>query len=144
MAPGEEFEFSAGTVIAVAAHHPGTRWSLNAEPDGRALGFVIRSANRTIYYSGDSDYFSGFAEIGRTLAPDLALINISAHLHGSDALRAIEDLGSPLVIPLHHGAYLTSNELRSIRWHEVIEHALGSRFIRLAVGETFPLSQLAR
>jgi L-ascorbate metabolism protein UlaG (beta-lactamase superfamily) len=143
MEPGEEYAFPGGTIIAVPAKHPGSRWSLDSEPDGRALGFVIRTPAVTLYYSGDSDYFSGFADIGRTYAPDLALININAHLHGENALRAIGDLGAPTVIPLHHGAYRNLSELRSPYWHDELARDLGPRFVRLAVGESFPLSRLA-
>jgi L-ascorbate metabolism protein UlaG (beta-lactamase superfamily) len=143
MEPGDEYAFPAGTIIAVRADHPGSKWSLDSEPDGRALGFVIQTPDVTLYYSGDSDYFEGFAEVGRTYAPDLALININAHLNGEDALSAIEDLGAPPVIPFHHGAYNSINELRSTYWHDELERAIGSGFVRIGVGESFPFSRLA-
>jgi L-ascorbate metabolism protein UlaG (beta-lactamase superfamily) len=139
---GEEYAFAAGTIVAVPANHPGGRWSLDSEPDGRALGFIIRTPGVVIYYSGDSSYFDGFAKIGRDHAPDLALLNVNAHLHGDDALRAIEALGVSLVIPMHYGAYYSINELRSRRWHDELEAALGDRFVRIDIGDSFPLPRL--
>ncbi len=140
MNPGDRYPFPGGRIVAVPASHPGGRWSLDAEPDGRALGFVIETPRVTLYYSGDSDYFAGFAAIGRLYAPDIALVNINAHLNDEDALRAIEALGAPLVIPTHHGAYFSVNELRTPYWHQELERVLGSRFMRVGVGESVPLS----
>ena len=32
----------------------------------------------TLYFAGDTGYFSGFADIGRRLVPDVAMLPISA------------------------------------------------------------------
>jgi hypothetical protein len=62
-----------GASRAVAAHHPGTAWSLDAAADGRALGWVIESARTTIYYTGDTDLFPGIGVVGAKYAPDIAI-----------------------------------------------------------------------
>src|SRR5512143_2151253 len=105
MHPGDVYEFPGGSVVAVVADHPGGRWSTTPHADGGALGYVIRTAQRTIYYSGDTEYFDGFAKIGAEFKPDVAILNVNAHLKPADALRAEEALGCPRVIASHEGAY---------------------------------------
>jgi L-ascorbate metabolism protein UlaG (beta-lactamase superfamily) len=136
---GDEYVYPHGRIVAVAADHPGGRFSLDSEPDGRALGFVIEMPWAVVYYSGDTDYFEGFAALGESFAPDLVLLNINAHLKPEDAIPAIEDLGSPLVVPMHYGAYNSINELRSARWHDELEEGIGPLLIRLPVGESVGL-----
>jgi L-ascorbate metabolism protein UlaG (beta-lactamase superfamily) len=142
MIPGDVVPFPGGTIIAVAALHPGSRLSLKARADGRALGYVIRTSDRTLYYSGDTEYFPGLTDIGRRFRPDLVLLNVNPHLHSKDALAAIADVGAPKVVPMHWGAY----DGRSVRlvpgWiHELVE-ALGDRVIHLPVGGTLALRDL--
>ena len=57
MRPGDEFRIGEVTIIAVMAFHPGGRLSRKARADGGALGYVLRTAKLTIYYSGDTKYF---------------------------------------------------------------------------------------
>jgi L-ascorbate metabolism protein UlaG (beta-lactamase superfamily) len=142
MVPGDRWEFPGGTVIAVAAYHPGGRNSLAASADGGALGYVIVTPERTIYYTGDTAYFAGFQAVGAAYAPDLVLLNLNAHLTATDAARALQDLGSPPAVLLHHGAYATLNELRWSRWRDDLT-ATGTRVFDLAVGESRPLAALS-
>lgn len=137
---GEEIRFQGGSIVAVPADHPGGRYSHLAEADGRALGYVIRTENGTIYYSGDTDYFPGIEAIGRRYAPDLALLNVNAHLRPADALRAAEALGSPTVVPLHLGAYGGRAARRGRRWHREFLEMAGSLALPLRVGESVRLS----
>ena len=88
---------------------PSQHWSRRSFADSnRALwgGFVIESGGLSIYHSGDTAYFEGFAEIGRRFPRiDVALLPIGAydpawfmskqHMNPADALRAFEDLGRP-------------------------------------------------
>ena len=46
--------------------------------------------------------------IGDEFKPDLAILNVNAHLPPDDAARAHADLGYPRVISSHMGAYLGS------------------------------------
>jgi L-ascorbate metabolism protein UlaG (beta-lactamase superfamily) len=86
---------------------------------GRALGYIVRSDGPTVYFAGDSGYFSGFLEVGARFHPDVALLPISGyrpralrkdHLSPLDALYAFEDLGAQLLVPIHHGAFALGYE----------------------------------
>jgi L-ascorbate metabolism protein UlaG (beta-lactamase superfamily) len=139
--PGDRYDFAGGAIIAVAAHHPSGRNALSIDQVGDALGFVIETLERTIYYTGDSDYFAGFAEVGRTHAPDLVLLNLNAHLYAADAVQAVRDLGMPAVVPIHHGAFAGPNDLASPRRREELR-ASEVDVIELEVGETRLLDSL--
>ena len=140
MRPGDEYVFSRGTVIAVAAHHPGGRNSLKARHDGRALGYVIRTPQRTIYYSGDTEYFEGFADVRRQHAPDIAILNINAHLNSYEAVLAIGALGYPIVLPTHCGAYGGFNAHNNSGWRAELKRLMGDVLRLLEVGESLDLS----
>lgn len=85
----------------------------------RALGYVVRGDGPTVYFAGDTGYFSGFLEVGARFRPDVALLPISGyrpralrrdHLSPLDALYAFEDLGAQLLVPIHHGAFALGYE----------------------------------
>jgi L-ascorbate metabolism protein UlaG (beta-lactamase superfamily) len=139
MAPGDSFAIPGGWIIAVDAYHPGGRLSLRARADGRALGYVIRSAASTIYYSGDTEYFPGFADVGARFDPDIAIMNINAHLHSAEAILAVADLGMPVVLPIHHGAYNGKNVRYGPRWRGELERAFGPNVVPIEVGESYLL-----
>lgn len=84
-------------------------------------GFVIQSAEKTIYFSGDSGYgghFSDLAEIFPKI--DYAIIGIGAykplffmspiHLSPLDAVQAFKDLKAQEMIPMHYGTFDLSDE----------------------------------
>jgi len=140
MRVGDEYTIRGASILAVPADHPGGRYSHIAEADGRALGYVIRTENGTVYYSGDTDYFPGIETIGRSCKPDLALLNVNAHLRPADALRAAEALGSPPVVPLHLGAYGGRAARRGRRWHREFLEMAGPLALPLAVGQSILLN----
>jgi L-ascorbate metabolism protein UlaG (beta-lactamase superfamily) len=135
MRPGSEYAIPGGSIIAVTAFHPGGRLSFKSQADGRALGYVIRTRKTTLYYSGDTKYFGGFEVIGTEYRPDIALLNVNRHLHSKDALLAIADLGAPIVIPSHYGAYSGPGFRLGARWRGELVQALGSAVVPLEVGE---------
>lgn len=144
MRPGDEYPFRGGSIVAVPAHHPGGRLSLKARSDGRAIGYVIRTARETIYYTGDTEYFSGFETVAARFSPDVVLLNLNAHLHSRDALRAIDDLDAPVVIPIHLGAYNGKSERLGPRWRSELVDSLGAQIVPLEVGESLPLTIAGR
>jgi L-ascorbate metabolism protein UlaG (beta-lactamase superfamily) len=82
-------------------------------------GYVLRGDGHSIYHSGDTAYFSGFAEIGRRLAPEIALLPIGAyspdnfrsvHTSPEDALQGFLDLGARWMVPMHFGTFRLSAE----------------------------------
>jgi L-ascorbate metabolism protein UlaG (beta-lactamase superfamily) len=108
--PGASFRSGGLEVTAVAARH---RVGLFGR--GRAVGYVIRGGDGpSVYFAGDTGYFDGFLEVGAQFRPDVALLPISGyrpralradHLSPLDAFYAFEDLGSSLLVPIHHSAF---------------------------------------
>lgn len=145
MTPGQEFTIGDVTIVAVSVFHPGTRRGLQRGADGRALGWVLKTPHATIFYSGDSDYCSTFADVGWTYAPDVAILNVNGHLKAPDAARAAADLGARVVIPSHWGAYgywLVGGN-RHPRGEKELERLLGDRLHVLRVGQSFKLGDAA-
>ena len=82
-------------------------------------GYVLRGGGQSIYHSGDTAYFPGFAEIGRRLSPEVALLPIGAyspdnfrsvHTSPEDALQGFLDLGARVMVPMHFGTFRLSAE----------------------------------
>ena len=82
-------------------------------------GYVIRGGGHSLYHSGDTAYFDGFTQIGKRLAPEIALLPIGAyrpdsyrsvHTSPEEALRAFVDLGASRMIPMHFGTFRLSQE----------------------------------
>src|SRR5271168_2336123 len=82
-------------------------------------GYVLRGGGHSIYHSGDTAYFSGFVEIGRRLAPEVALLPIGAyspdsyrsvHTSPEDALQGFLDLRARIMVPMHFGTFRLSAE----------------------------------
>jgi L-ascorbate metabolism protein UlaG (beta-lactamase superfamily) len=82
---------------------------------------AIEAGGLSIYHSGDTAYFDGFAEIGRRFPRlDAALLPIGAydprwfmgkqHMNPTDALDAFRDLGARLVIAMHWGTFKLTDE----------------------------------
>lgn len=143
MKPGDVFEIDGVRVSAVAAHHPGSRWSTHAVADGRALGYVIETVAATIFYSGDTDYFSGFSNVGWTYRPDIALLNVNGHLASTDATRAAWACGAPVVIPIHWGGfkYWVVGGNKRPRDNETLARVIDGRLHVLEVGQSLPLAR---
>ena len=118
LAVGEAHAQAGARVTAVPAHHSGRRGFFDRKPRA-AIGYVIEVDGQSLYLAGDTGYFSGFAEIGRRFAPDVAVLPIGGyqpaplrreHLSPLDALYAFEDLRARVLIPVHHGSFLLSYE----------------------------------
>src|SRR5262249_51921462 len=105
MAPGETFVIDGMRIVAVPVFHPGARKGIHRGIDGRALGWVVITPAVTIFFSGDTDYCSTFSDVGRTYAPDVAILDINGHLKPADAARAADALRARAVVPTHWGAY---------------------------------------
>jgi L-ascorbate metabolism protein UlaG (beta-lactamase superfamily) len=107
---------------------------------------VIVTPHATIFYSGDTDYCSTFADVGHTYAPDIAILNVNGHLPPVDAARAAAALRAPIVIPSHWGAYgyWLAGGNRHPRGQHELETLLGRRLHILQVGESMALAAAAR
>jgi L-ascorbate metabolism protein UlaG (beta-lactamase superfamily) len=75
-----------------------------------AVGYVLRSDERSVYFPGDTDLFPQMTELGTV---DVALLPIwgwgshlgPGHLDPSGAARATELIDPGAVVPIHWGTY---------------------------------------
>ena len=106
------------SITATPARHWGARL-FNDTHRGYGGYVIASSVGPTIYHSGDTAYFEGFAEIGRRMRPEIALLPIGAyfpdsyrsvHTSPEEALRAFIDLQADVMIPMHYGTFRLGRE----------------------------------
>lgn len=92
--------------------------------------WVIESGEQRIFFSGDTGYFSGFAEIGRHFGSfDLTLMETGAynehwpyvHMHPEQTVQAHIDLRGRWLLPIHNGTF----DLSMHAWWDPFERVLG-------------------
>jgi N-acyl-phosphatidylethanolamine-hydrolysing phospholipase D len=133
---------------------PAQHWSnrLNARRNGSLwCSWLLDNGTRRWYFAGDSGYFHGFAEIGRSFAPiDVAFLPIGAyeprwfmriqHMDPAEAWQAFLDLGAHFMLPMHWGTFDLTDEPVDLA-PRVLEDAVAARHGErerlhiLAVGE---------
>jgi L-ascorbate metabolism protein UlaG (beta-lactamase superfamily) len=148
LAPGQAMEHEDVEITAVAARHDGRRGPIDRgwRP---SVGYIVKCAGASVYYAGDTAYFSGFEEIGRRLHPDVALLPIAGyeppsqraeHMSPLDALQAFHDLGAKLLVPVGYGSFPLGYEPvdEPLAWlaRLCLEQGLGDRLVVLRPGET--------
>ncbi|MEU7960984.1 MBL fold metallo-hydrolase [Micromonospora humida] len=126
-------------ITATAAQHfsgrglrrDGTLWS----------SWVVAGAHRKVFYTGDSGYFDGYAEIGAEHGPfDVTLMQIGAydrawpgiHMFPEEAVAAHLDLRGDLLLPVHWATF----NLALHDWSEPVDRLWAeakARGVRLAV-----------
>ncbi|GAA2511610.1 MBL fold metallo-hydrolase [Pilimelia columellifera subsp. columellifera] len=100
------------TFTATPAHH----FSGRGLTRDRTLwaSWVIAGGERKVFYTGDSGYFAGYADIGRDHGPfDLTLMQVGAYSHGwpdihmtpEQGLRAHHDVRGGLLLPVHWATF---------------------------------------
>jgi L-ascorbate metabolism protein UlaG (beta-lactamase superfamily) len=113
----EELQLRRTRITATPAKHWGAR--VVRDMHRGYGGYVLRSGHHSVYHSGDTAYFDGFAEIGQRLHPEVALLPIGAYqpenfrlVHASpeDALQGFVDMGAHYMIPMHYGTFKLSQE----------------------------------
>lgn len=113
----EEFQLGNTRITATPAKHWGAR--VIRDMHRGYGGYVLEDPSHSIYHSGDTAYFGGFAEIGQRLHPKVALLPIGAyypdsfravHTSPEDALRGFVDMGAQHMIPMHFGTFRLSQE----------------------------------
>jgi L-ascorbate metabolism protein UlaG (beta-lactamase superfamily) len=110
LAAGESLAVGAMDVTATRAVHDGRRLKLG--PRVEALGYVLTTPQRRIYFAGDTDLFRGMGELAGDL--DVALLPIGGwgpnvgrgHLDARKAAEAAAMLRPRLVVPIHWGTFL--------------------------------------
>ncbi|MEU7585505.1 MBL fold metallo-hydrolase [Micromonospora sp. NPDC049230] len=126
-------------ITATAAQHfsgrglrrDGTLWS----------SWVVAGERRRVFYTGDSGYFDGYAEIGAEHGPfDVTLMQIGAydrawptiHMFPEEAVSAHLDLRGGLFVPVHWATF----NLALHDWSEPVDRLWAeakARDVRLAV-----------
>ncbi|WP_232050139.1 MBL fold metallo-hydrolase [Actinoplanes sp. OR16] len=103
--------------------------------------WVIKGPARSVFYSGDTGYFDGFAGIGREHGPfDVTLVQVGAyantwadiHMFPEDGVTAHLDVRGGLMIPVHWATF----DLAPHRWSEPAERTwreAKARGVQLAV-----------
>ncbi len=137
---------------------PCNHWTMRNPLTGpdRALwgSYLIRSASgKTIYISGDTAYFNGFAEIGSRYRIDLAIFSLGAyeprwfmkqsHINPEETVRAFRELGAEKLMIVHWGTFRLGDEPvfqppRDIRM-EMEKAGLSERLLELKHGQTLVL-----
>jgi N-acyl-phosphatidylethanolamine-hydrolysing phospholipase D len=116
----DEIEAAGATIACTPAQHFSAR---GVHDRNRTLwsGFSVRSAQRAIYFAGDTGLHPEFAGIARRFGPfDVLLLPVGAyeprwfmqsmHMNPEDALQAFEALGSGILLPIHWGTFKLTDE----------------------------------
>ena len=116
----ESHTLANGTqIISVPAMHRSFRKCSLCRTE--SCGYVIKSANETVFFAGDTTYDSHFAEIKERFADiDVALLPIGGykprflfkkyHMNPLEAVEAFVELGAKKFIPIHWGTFRLSFE----------------------------------
>lgn len=111
---GETARVGALEITAVPAAHKGNRFHPLGGPRF-AVGYMIRSPTRTLYFAGDTGVQLDFDALRERFHPDVAILPIGAfaprfplryfHISPEDAVAAARKLGVQTVVPCHFGTF---------------------------------------
>jgi L-ascorbate metabolism protein UlaG (beta-lactamase superfamily) len=105
--PGQSHRIGPVTVTATPAVHDGTRKPFG--PKATAVGYLVTSADSSVYFAGDTDLFPAMRDLSEHL--DLALLPVwgwgpnlgPGHLDPARAAHAVELLRPRRAVPIHWG-----------------------------------------
>jgi L-ascorbate metabolism protein UlaG (beta-lactamase superfamily) len=109
----DSIKIGAVELVATPAQHFSGRGLLDRNETLWA-SWVIRNKDHSIYFSGDTGYFSGFKEIGDKYGPfDYAFLECGAynelwrdiHMMPEDTLQAFKDVKGKVLVPVHNGTF---------------------------------------
>jgi L-ascorbate metabolism protein UlaG (beta-lactamase superfamily) len=118
----QSYRVGAVTITCTPAQHSSGRSVLLTDQNRRLWSsWAIASEHHRFYFGGDTGYFGGFREIGRRLGPfDVVALPIGGysdfsehhpnHLSPEESVRAFEDLGARLLVPMHWGTFELNRE----------------------------------
>jgi N-acyl-phosphatidylethanolamine-hydrolysing phospholipase D len=134
---------------------PCNHWTMRNPLTGpnKALwgSFLIETAaGPTLYISGDTAYFNGFAEIGEAFSIDLAVFNLGAyeprwfmgpsHMNPQETVQAFQELRAKKLLIVHWGTFRLGDEpvyLPPVELRRELDRAgLSDRLVHLEHGET--------
>ena len=138
---------------------PANHWTMRNPLRGpnRSLwgGYLIEAAGGpTIYLTGDTAYFDGFAELGRDYDIDLVVFNLGAyaprwfmapsHMDPAETVKAFKELNAKKLMIVHWGTFRLGDE--PVHYppedlkRELAKEGLSERLVDLKHGETVYLS----
>lgn len=117
----QAFDTPTSTNIAFL---PAVHWNRRGLFDFNRMlwgGFLIRSGDHSLIFAGDTAYSEHFQQIRNVIGPvSVCLAPIGAykpeflmkseHMNPEEAVRAANDLGAEILIPMHYGTYDLSDE----------------------------------
>lgn len=126
--------------------------SITAVPASHLIattGFVIKSDNRTLYFSGDTFYRAFMKRIGETFQLDVALMPVTTYripmtMGEKQAIKAIQVLKPEVIIPIHLGLtprlpFLRTNQTPEHFAQRVSESGASTRVVILREGDSYSL-----
>jgi len=116
----ENLEYGGITFHFVPAQH-WTRRSLTDMNTSHWGGWIVQSPQETLYFVGDTGYFSGFKQIGeRFTSIDTLFMPIGAfepewfmapaHISPEDSVKAFIELKAKSFVPMHYGTYRLADD----------------------------------
>lgn len=131
---GGSYEFPFGKVHMTPAIHS------SGVPGGIAGGFVVQIAGKTIYFAGDTSFFSDMSLIGRKFSIDYAILPIGDNytMGIDDACLAATALGAKNVIPVHYDTWPVI-EADPQKFKEMVEGTGDAKVHILSPGESLEL-----
>ncbi|WP_277963716.1 MBL fold metallo-hydrolase [Pseudomonas sp. RIT-To-2] len=135
----QETEVAGTRFVATPAQHFSGRSLLDSNSTLWA-SWVIIEPHLRVFFSGDSGYFDGFAQIGERYGPfDLTLMETGAynvrwpsvHMQPEESLQAHLDVKGRWLLPIHNGTF----DLSSHNWEEPFQ-----RIVALAQARGVPVS----
>jgi len=147
---GESLPLARATIHSVPALHFSARGIFDRN---RTLwcGYVIETADRVVYFAGDTGFGGHFAQIRERFgAPRLALLPIGAyeprwfmapvHMSPEDAVRAHHILGAGTSIAIHHSTFQLADDGLDTPKKRLGECAPGDSFLVLNNGQSVTLA----
>lgn len=138
------------TLIYVPARHYGGR-SFHTKNQTLWGGWVVKSNDFSLYYTGDSGFGKHFTDIGKRYAPadgfDLMLVENGAynvnwadvHMFPEQSVQAVIDARAKLALPVHWGKY----DLAYHPWSEPVQrfsaeaNRKGVAYLTPKIGQNF-------
>ena len=147
---GESLPLGRATIHSVPALHFSARGIFDRN---RTLwcGYVIETADRMVYFAGDTGFGGHFAQIRERFgAPRVALLPIGAyeprwfmapvHMSPEDAVRAHHILGAGTSIAIHHGTFQLADDGLDTPKKRLSECGPGDSFLVLDNGRSVTLA----
>ncbi|MEH7121100.1 MBL fold metallo-hydrolase [Neobacillus vireti] len=115
----ESVEHEGITLHFVPAQH-WTRRTLKDMNTSHWGGWVLQTMQETLYFVGDTGYFSGFKQIAGRFEIDTVFMPIGAyepewfmavsHISPEDSVKAFLELKAKTFVPMHYGAYRLADD----------------------------------